>query len=117
MLNFVIDSDGKVTEVEMRFANAVLEYIHRRTQLTEEQYLEKIDTLSENLKNMATSTYHNIYRNVQTRAKAEGALAKSEEFVTNLIQSTDFDDVKIASLANVTLDFVKNIREKLAKKH
>ena len=104
----------------MRFANAVLEYIHRRTQLTEEQYLEKIDTLSENLKNMATSTYHNIYRNVQTRAKAEGkaegALAKSEEIVTNLIQLTDFNDVKIANLANISLDFVKNMREKLAKK-
>ena len=128
MLNFVVDSDGKVTEVEVRFANAVLEYIHRRTQLTEEQYLEKVDNLSENLKNMATSTYHNIYRNVQTRAKAEGkaegktegkaeeARAKSEAFVTNLIQSTDFDDVKIANLANVTLDFVKMMQEKLAKK-
>ena len=120
ILNFVVDSDGKVTEVEIRFANAVLEYIHRRTQLTEEQYLEKIDNLSENLKNMATSTYHNIYRNVQTRAKAEGktegALAKSEEIVTNLIQLTDFNDVKIANLANISLDFVKNMREKLAKK-
>ena len=77
---------------------------------------------------MASSTYHNIMRNIQKRAKAEakaeakvegiaeGVLAKSEKVVTNFIQLTDLDDVKIASLVEVTLDFVKNMREKLAKK-
>ena len=77
---------------------------------------------------MASSTYQNIARNVRKRAKAEGKaegiaeakaeeeLAQSEKFVTNLIQLTDLDDVRIAGLVEVTLDFVKNIREKLAIK-
>ena len=77
---------------------------------------------------MASSTYQNIVRNMRKRAKAEGIaegiaeakaeeeLAQSEKFVTNLIQLTDLDDVKIASLVDVSLDFVENMREKLAKK-
>ena len=77
---------------------------------------------------MASSTYQNIVRNMRKRAKAEGyaegyaeakaeiAQAQSEKFVTNLIQLTDLDDVKIASLVDVSLDFVENMREKLAKK-
>lgn len=73
---------------------------------------------------MASSTYQNIVRNIRKRAKAEGyaeakaeiAQAKSEQFVTNFIQLTDFDDVRIAGLVEVTLEFVKSIREKLAKK-
>ena len=50
------------------------------------------------------------------KGRAEEAQAKSETFVNNLIQSTDFNDVKITSLANVTIEFVKIMREKLAKK-
>ena len=77
---------------------------------------------------MASSTYQNIVRNIRKRAKAEGyaegyaeakaeiAQAKSEQFVTNFIQLTDFDDVRIAGLVEVTLEFVKSIRQKLAKK-
>jgi hypothetical protein len=68
---------------------------------------------------MATSTYHTIYKNVQTRAKAEGkaegTLEKSKEIITNLILETSFDDAKIANLTNVPVDFVKIIREKLQK--
>jgi predicted transposase YdaD len=125
MLNFVVDSDGKITEVEIRFAAAVIEYIQRRTLMSEEQYLEKLENLTENSKDMATSTYHNIMRNMQKRAKAEAAIEVWEEakiegkiegsqiFVTNLILSTDFNDEKIANLTNVTLEFVQNIRKKL----
>jgi hypothetical protein len=69
---------------------------------------------------MATSTYHNIMRNMQKRAKAEAKAevqaemqAKSEELVTTLIRQTGFDNDKIANLASVTLEFVQTIREKL----
>lgn len=34
-------------------------------------------------------------------------------FVSNLISRTDFDDSKISSLANVSLEFVKKIRQEL----
>lgn len=35
---------------------------------------------------------------------------KSQEFVKNLLSYTDFSIAKIASLANVTKDFVKKIK-------
>ncbi|MHA4807095.1 Rpn family recombination-promoting nuclease/putative transposase [Flavitalea flava] len=41
---------------------------------------------------------------------------KDTLFVGNLLASTDFDDSKIAALANVPLDFVKKARKSLASK-
>jgi hypothetical protein len=143
ILTFVVDSNGNTTEVEIRFANAVIEYILRRTPMTEEEYLEKIDYLNHNLKDMATSTYDNIFRNAYKRARVElldetraevraevqatiqatiqatvqaTVQAKSEVFVTNLLLEFEFDDDKIANLANVSLEFVKEIRKKIAEK-
>jgi hypothetical protein len=44
---------------------------------------------------------------------AEIRLADKIQIVQNLISQTDFDLEKIAKIADVTLDFVKNIQEKL----
>jgi predicted transposase/invertase (TIGR01784 family) len=41
---------------------------------------------------------------------------KSHEFVLSLMQQTDFDDNKIAILANVSIDLVKSVRQNLASK-
>ena len=41
---------------------------------------------------------------------------KSYEFVVSLMQQTDFDDNKIAILANVSVDFVKSARQILFTK-
>ncbi len=41
---------------------------------------------------------------------------KSFEFVVSLIQQTDFDDNKIAILANVSMNFVKSVRQNLSAK-
>ena len=41
---------------------------------------------------------------------------EKEQFVTNLLQQTDFDANKIATLAGVTLDFVKNVQRQLTGK-
>ena len=41
---------------------------------------------------------------------------KSYEFVVSLIQQTDFDDNKIAILANVSANFVKSVRQNLSAK-
>ena len=50
-----------------------------------------------------------------TEGKAEGIelerLEKSKLFVIRLLKNTDFDDEKIALLVDVTVDFVKNIRQ------
>ena len=46
----------------------------------------------------------------------EAAEQKSYEFVQNLIQSTEFDDAKIASLAVVAVSFVEKVRDNLNKK-
>ncbi|WP_257666772.1 hypothetical protein [Parapedobacter tibetensis] len=46
----------------------------------------------------------------------QGAEQKSYEFVKNLIQDTKFDDAKIASLAVVSVPFVRKVRADLAKK-
>lgn len=46
----------------------------------------------------------------------QGVQQKSYEFVENLIKDTDFDDVKIASLAVVSVSFVKKVRASLSKK-
>ncbi len=46
----------------------------------------------------------------------QGAEQRSQEFVKNLIQNTDFDDAKIASLAVVSVSFVRKVRADLGKK-
>ena len=38
---------------------------------------------------------------------------EKENFVVSLLQQTDFDEVKISSIASVSVEFVKNIRQKL----
>jgi len=43
----------------------------------------------------------------------EGKLEKQRQFVINLIEATDFDDTKIASLADADIAFVKQIRAEL----
>lgn len=46
-----------------------------------------------------------LYRN--------GAEQKSREFVSNLIQQTEFDDAKITELAVVSVAFVRKVRADL----
>jgi flagellar biosynthesis/type III secretory pathway protein FliH len=41
----------------------------------------------------------------------KGAEQKSREFVRNLLQNTDFDDAKIASLSGVTTAFVEKVKK------
>ncbi|SEK54297.1 hypothetical protein SAMN05421740_10231 [Parapedobacter koreensis] len=46
----------------------------------------------------------------------QGVEQKTHEIVRNLIQSTEFDDAEIASLAIVQPSFVRKVRADLAKK-
>lgn len=54
-----------------------------------------------------------VLRRQERQAAAE---EKSHEFVTNLIEQTDFDDTKIAELASVSVAAVRKVRRDLAKK-
>ena len=62
-----------------------------------------------------------ISRNAES-VKAESKKIKeaeerqSFEFVVSLIQQTDFDDNKIAILANVSMNFVKSVRQNISAK-
>lgn len=45
-----------------------------------------------------------------------GKEKEQTKFVTNLLSQTDFDLEKIANLANVTVEFVKDLKDKLSDK-
>lgn len=45
-----------------------------------------------------------------------GQEKEQTKFVTNLLSQTDFDLEKIANLANVTVEFVKDLKDKLSDK-
>jgi len=52
-------------------------------------------------------------KNMLDYAVKEAEKIARESFVKNLIQDTDFDDQKIASLASVDTTFVENVRRGL----
>ncbi|MCY7328524.1 MAG: hypothetical protein LH618_08255 [Saprospiraceae bacterium] len=49
----------------------------------------------------------------ELEGEQKGKLEKQRQFVINLIEATDFDDTKIASLADADIAFVKQIRAEL----
>jgi hypothetical protein len=54
-----------------------------------------------------------LYLEGQQKGRVEGEQKKDRNFVSSLIVNTDFDNEKIAFLANVSLDFVEKIRKEL----
>lgn len=90
-------------------------------QLTFQKYLRQLRVLSKLSK--LTLKFDDMIHNMAKYIDAENDYlyirGKQEEqikFVTNLLAQTDFDVEKIANIANVTIDFVKNIQEKQANK-
>ena len=57
----------------------------------------------------------NVIDYARREGEEKGAAQKGRQLVKNLIQDTDFDDAKIASLAVVPLSFVEKVRADLAK--
>jgi hypothetical protein len=53
----------------------------------------------------------NMMEYLRMDAKEEGRIQKEISFVKNLLAATDFSDEKIADLADVSLEFVKEVRE------
>ncbi|MFD2965733.1 MULTISPECIES: RpnC/YadD family protein [Olivibacter] len=70
----------------------------------ENQFIEAMETITKFFKEERDPLFR------------RGEAKKSYEFIENLINQTTFDDVKIAQLAVVELDFVQKVRADLAKK-
>ena len=51
----------------------------------------------------------------ESRKIKEAENKKTLEFVEGLLKHTDFDESKIATLANVSVDFVKSVQQHLSK--
>lgn len=103
--------------VEMLF-----NYVQKRMAIDDSELLQLIATLPDDSKEKIMSTYDKIIAKGQQIGKKQGieqgieqgATLKTRQFVTSLIQSTDWADDKIALVANADLALVQSIRAELA---
>ncbi|MGK9117748.1 hypothetical protein [Olivibacter jilunii] len=93
-------SDGDLSE--SRYFNQLRVLVQLRK--LENQFIEAMETITKFFKEERDPLFR------------RGEAKKSYEFIENLINQTTFDDVKIAQLAVVELDFVQKVRADLAKK-
>ncbi|MET3128020.1 hypothetical protein ABID42_003139 [Arcicella rosea] len=111
---------------EEKIENALSQIISRleettSNQLTFQKYLRQLRVLSKLRK--LTLKFDDMIHNMAKYIDAENDYlyirGKQEEqviVVGNLLTQTDFDVEKIANIANVSIDFVKNIQEKQKNK-
>lgn len=111
---------------EEKVENALSQIISRldettSNQLTFQKYLRQLRVLSKLRK--LTLKFDDMIHNMAKYIDAENDYlyirGKQEEqviVVGNLLAQTDFDVEKIANIANVSIDFVKNIQEKQTNK-
>ena len=57
-----------------------------------------------------------LLHRAKTQGRREGVEETKANFVKGLLESTDFDDTKIASIADVTVAFVEQVKKSLSKK-
>lgn len=84
-------------------------YVNFADSETSAKFDEEVSIITENKKAMG------IEEMVLERAKKEARKESKVEFVQNLISKTKFSDTQIADIAEVTLDFVKKVRQKVEK--
>jgi RNA recognition motif-containing protein len=105
----------------------VIENIRKRAgqNLEFERFSEQLRILGKlrNLQPLIESLMEKISRYVSmeddpwfVKGEQKGKLKEQRQFVVNLIQATDFDDKKIASLAAADIAFVRQVRTDLAQK-
>lgn len=68
----------------------------------------KLKTVMDSIANLISEERDVLYMRGQEKEQTK--------FVTNLLSQTDFDLEKIANLANVTVEFVKNLKDKVSDK-
>jgi hypothetical protein len=57
-----------------------------------------------------------LYNKGKVQGIEQGIEKSKHEFVLNLVANTDFDDAKIALLANTPIDYVQKIRKEFHSK-
>lgn len=93
----------------------VLRFFNLRRYFNQLRVLSKLRKLTLKFDNMI----HNMAKYIDAENDYLYIRGRQEEqikFVTNLLTQTDFDVEKIASIASVSVDFVKNIQEKQKNK-
>jgi predicted transposase YdaD len=89
---------------------AQLVYVLKNTELS--SVIRK--NIINNFKNTVDmNAFDEMVKEIKQEGRQEGRQEEKTQFATSLIISTDFDDVKIASLVDVPLSFVKNLRKSL----
>jgi hypothetical protein len=68
----------------------------------------KLKTVMDSIANLISEERDVLY--------IRGQEKEQTKFVTNLLSQTDFGLEKIANLANVTVEFVKDLKDKLSDK-
>ncbi len=92
-------------------------YFQKRISLNNPELLELIETLPEHSKEKVMSTYDKIVamgkQIGQKQGLEQGIEIKTSQFVSSLIQSTDWNDAKIALIANADIALVRKLRSEL----
>lgn len=136
IVKFVEESDDEIV-VEMIFP-LLMSYFQRRTNFSEKEMTKIVNQLPKNSWKMKKTLFEKWQENLgklqeenselqeenselqEEKTQLLERLAKMEakefQFVQSLIVNTDFNDDKIALLANVSLDLVKKIRKDLGTK-
>jgi len=86
-------------------------YLFERSGLGEKKIRSIVEGLPNTLKDTVMSTADMFIE----KGKKLGLEKSKTDFVTNLLKNTDFDQTKIAALANVSEEFVRNIQANLIK--
>lgn len=110
---FVLKNMSRLERVPLYLRKPIFEKlfnIAEYSKLTKEEKDMYDTSLKRKWDNKALLDYAKEEGRQEERAKAD------HQFVKNLIESTDFDDHKIAELASVSLEFVHKVKSKLLAK-
>ena len=88
-------------------------YLFERSGLEEKKIRNIVEGLPNTLKDTVMSTADIFIEKGKKIGLEEGLERSKTDFVTNLLKNTDFDQTKIAALANVSEEFVINIQSNL----
>lgn len=93
------------------FLNQILLYLYHNSDITK----EILNDLYENLPSPIKDSTMTTYARIKEEGKIEAKLEASRKFVLNLLELSDYDVETVARLADVSLDFVLEIKKELEK--
>jgi hypothetical protein len=88
-------------------------YVHFDKPELRDKFEKEIDLINRNKEPMGIEEI--VKQMIAEEAREEGEEKRNTVFVTNLLQSTDFTNEKVAMLADVPMEFVQQIQANLAK--